>query len=102
MKNFLSLTLIFVFSFAFSQSLEEKSTQRACECLKQYQTVEKEQISSCINQGIAKSLEESTNKKDKKRFKNMMEAVQIIKTVQKMVLENCLTKKDETTTESHK
>ena len=93
MKKIYCVFVLLVCSFSFGQSLEEKSTNYACDCLKQFEEVDKVQISDCINKGISKSLEESTDKRDKRRFKNIMKAIKIIKTVQANVLQKCLTEK---------
>ncbi len=101
MKHIISFSLLFLFSVTKSQTFEEKSAKKACECLAQYQEIQKEQINSCISQSIAKTIEESNDKKDKRKFKNMMEAAKTIKTVQNMVLQNCLTKKEDTINSSN-
>lgn len=92
-KIILLLTIVIISNSTYSQTLEEKIANRACECIKSKTTVDDDAYQNCITKSMAEIVLTDSDKKNREAINNVDGIQSLLKKVYEIMPIICQNKK---------
>lgn len=100
MRARITFLFILISIFSFCQSFEQKVAEKTCKCISEIKPITKEEFRKCESESFGSTLNETDDKKIKRKIKNIKGMIEVIKNINAILIDTCPGKKEEETRES--